>query len=191
MVKVRKARPRVAELPGSVSIGGDTQVSNEEIAQLQAQIAQIQAAHSTEIQELQSQLLAASQSHHAELQDLAAKFEDFQQTKTTAHQPTIEKVIQLETEVDTLKKQLGQLIVLIKKNSRSPPIGKPKAILVTLVNGEISLPKYRVVVSPSTVGLTATITSLTSWRSIRCNRDEMFNCSVPMPSMGEITPPKT
>ena len=115
MVKVRKARPRVAELPGSVSIGGDTQVSNDEIIQLQAQIAQIQAAHSTELQELQSQLLAANQSHHAELQDLAAKFEAFQQTKNTAHQPTIEKVIQLETEVDTLKKQLGQLIVLIKK----------------------------------------------------------------------------
>jgi CheY-like chemotaxis protein len=115
MVKVRKARPRVAELPGSVSIGGDTQVSNDEIAQLQAQIAQIQAAHLTEIQELQSQLLAASQSQRAEIQDLATKFEAFQQTKSTAHQPTIEKVIQLETEVDTLKKQLGQLIVLIKK----------------------------------------------------------------------------
>ena len=115
MVKVRKARPRVAELPGSVSIGGDAQVSNDEIIQLQAQIAQIQAAHSTEMQELQSQLLVASQSHRAELQDLAAKFESFQQTKNTAHQPTIEKVIQLETEVDTLKKQLGQLIVLIKK----------------------------------------------------------------------------
>ena len=115
MVKVRKARPRVAEMPGSVSIGGDAQVSNDEIIQLQAQIAQIQAAHSTEIQELQSQLLAASQSHRAELQDLAAKFESFQQVKSTAHQPTIEKVIQLETEIDTLKKQLGQLIVLIKK----------------------------------------------------------------------------
>ena len=115
MVKVRKARPRVAELPGSVSIGGDAQVSNEEIIQLQAQIAQIQAAHSTEIQELQAQLLAASQSQRAEIQALAAQFEAFQQAKSTAHQPTIEKVIQLETEVDTLKKQLGQLIVLIKK----------------------------------------------------------------------------
>jgi CheY-like chemotaxis protein len=115
MVKVRKARPRVAELPGSVSIGGDTQVSNAEIAQLQVQIAQIQAAYSTEIQELQAQLLAAGQSQRTELQDLAAQFEAFQQTKSTAHQPTIEKVIQLETEVDTLKKQLGQLIVLIKK----------------------------------------------------------------------------
>ena len=115
MVKVRKARPRVAELPGVVSIGGDSQVSNDEILQLQAQIAQIQSAHSTEIQELQSQILAASQSHIAEIQDLAAKFEVFQQIRSTAHQPTIEKVIQLETEVDTLKKQLGQLIVLIKK----------------------------------------------------------------------------
>ncbi len=95
MVKVRKARPRVAELPGSGSIGGDAQVSNEEIIQLQAKIAQIQAAHSTEIQELQSQLLAASQFQRAEIQDLAAKFEAFQQAKGTAHQPTIEKEIQL------------------------------------------------------------------------------------------------
>ena len=115
MVKVRKARPRVAELSGSVATGGDTQVSNEEIAQLHAQIAQIQAAHSTEIHELQSQILSASQLHSAEIRDLAAKVETLQQSKNTAHQPTIEKVIQLETEVDTLKKQLGQLIVLIKK----------------------------------------------------------------------------
>ncbi len=115
MVKVRKARPRVAELPGSGSTGGDDRVGSEEIAQLHAQIAQIQAAHGTEIHELQSQILAASQFHSAEIRDLAAKFETFQQSQNTAHQPTIEKVIQLETEVDTLKKQLGQLIVLIKK----------------------------------------------------------------------------
>jgi CheY-like chemotaxis protein len=116
MVKVRKARPRMAELPGTVAIGTESQqVSNDELAQLQAQINQIQEIHRIEIQELQSQLSAASQSHQAELQNLAAQFEIFQQSKGTAHQPTIEKVIQLETEVDTLKKQLGQLIVLIKK----------------------------------------------------------------------------
>jgi CheY-like chemotaxis protein len=116
MIKVRKARPRIAELPGAVAIDTDfQQASNEEIAQLQAQISQIQEIHRTEIQEMQAQLAAASQSHQAELQNLAAQFETFQQSKGTAHQPTIEKVIQLETEVDTLKKQLGQLIVLIKK----------------------------------------------------------------------------
>jgi CheY-like chemotaxis protein len=116
MIKVRKARPRIAELPGAVAIDTESQqVSNDELAQLQAQISQIQEIHRIEIQELQSQLSAASQSHQAELQNLAAQFEAFQQSKGTAHQPTIEKVIQLETEVDTLKKQLGQLIVLIKK----------------------------------------------------------------------------
>ncbi len=116
MVKVRKARPRIAELPGAVAIDIESQqASNDELAQLQAQITQIQEIHRIEIQELQTQLSAASQSHQAELQTLAAQFEAFQQSKGTAHQPTIEKVIQLETEVDTLKKQLGQLIVLIKK----------------------------------------------------------------------------
>jgi CheY-like chemotaxis protein len=116
MIKVRKARPRMAELPGAGSIDTESsQASNDEVAQLQAQISQIQDMHRIEIQELQAQLAAASQSHQAEFQNLAAQFEAFQQSKGTAHQPTIEKVIQLETEVDTLKKQLGQLIVLIKK----------------------------------------------------------------------------
>jgi CheY-like chemotaxis protein len=122
MMKVRKARPRIAELPGSVSTVTESQVSSDELYQLQVQltrsseqIAEIQADTNTEIQELQSQLIAATRSHHAEIQDLTAKFEDFQQSKNTENQATIKKVIQLETEVDTLKKQLGQLIVLIKK----------------------------------------------------------------------------
>jgi CheY-like chemotaxis protein len=116
MIKVRKARPRIAELPGAVGIDTESQqASNDELAQLQAQIVQIQEMHRIEIQELQAQLAATSQSHQAEFQNLAAQFEAFQQSKGSVHQPTIEKVIQLETEVDTLKKQLGQLIVLIKK----------------------------------------------------------------------------
>ena len=115
MMKVRKARPRMAELPGAVSIGGEDQVSSDEIVRLQAQIDQIQSAHSTEIQALQSQLAAASQTQFVEIQGLAAQLEALQQTKSTEQQATIKKVIQLETEVDTLKKQLGQLIVLIKK----------------------------------------------------------------------------
>jgi CheY-like chemotaxis protein len=122
MTKARKARPRIAELPSSVSTVSEPQVSNDDLSVLQAQltrsqeqIATIQTATNTEIQELQSQLLAANQSHFADIQDLAAKFEAYQQTKNTEQQALIQKVIQLETEVDTLKKQLGQLIVLIKK----------------------------------------------------------------------------
>ncbi len=115
MVKVRKARPRIADLSGSISNVSESQVSSDEIAQLQAQILEMQANTNAEIQELQSQLIAANRSQHAELQDLAAKFEAAQQAKSTEHQATIKKVIQLETEVDVLKKQLGQLIVLIKK----------------------------------------------------------------------------
>jgi hypothetical protein len=44
-----------------------------------------------------------------------ASFQAFEQTKNTQHQAMVEKTIQLETDVDTLKKQLGQLVVLIKK----------------------------------------------------------------------------
>jgi CheY-like chemotaxis protein len=122
MMKVRKARPRVAELSGSTSNVLDAQISSEEMSQLQVQLTrsqahidEIQAANNAEIQELQSQLIAANRSNHAELQALTAKFETFQESKNVEHQATIKKVIQLETEVDVLKKQLGQLIVLIKK----------------------------------------------------------------------------
>ncbi len=122
MTKARKARPRIVEIPGSISMGSEQQVSSDEIAHLQAQLTQsqaqiveIKATTSNEIQELQAQLLAANQSQQVEVMELAAKFEAFQQTKNTENQATIQKVIQLETEVDTLKKQLGQLIVLIKK----------------------------------------------------------------------------
>jgi CheY-like chemotaxis protein len=122
MMKVRKARPRMADLSGASSNVGELQVSSDELSQLQLEIirsqehiAQIEAATTTEIQELQSQLIAANRSRHTEFQDLTAKFDAFQQAKNTEHQATIKKVIQLETEVDVLKKQLGQLIVLIKK----------------------------------------------------------------------------
>ena len=122
MTKARKVRPRMAELPGSVSIVSEPQVSNDEIAQLQAQltrsqeqIATLQQVTSTEIQELQAQLLAADRSHQAQILDLTAKFEAFQQAKDADRQITAEKVIKLETDVDTLKKQLGQLVILIKK----------------------------------------------------------------------------
>jgi CheY-like chemotaxis protein len=122
MTKARKARPRVAELPGVVAPTIDDRASNDDISQLQAQlirsqeqIAQIQAATSAEIQEIQSQLSAADRAYSAQIQDLTAKFESFKETKNTDNQATTNKVIQLESEVETLKKQLGQLIVLIKK----------------------------------------------------------------------------
>jgi DNA-binding response OmpR family regulator len=122
MTKARKARPRVAELPGTAVAAIEPQVSNDEVSHLQAQldrtqaqIAAIQAAHQTEIQELQSQLLAADRTQQAQIQELTARFEAFAQTKNTDPQANAEKVIHLETEIDTLKKQLGQLVVLIKK----------------------------------------------------------------------------
>lgn len=122
MTKARKARPRMAELPGSVQITSEQQLSNDEIAQLQAkldrsqaQIAQLQKSTSTEIQDLRARLLEINQSKQAEMQELTAKFETFQHAKDSQHQEVVNKVVQLEIEVDTLKKQLGQLVVLIKK----------------------------------------------------------------------------
>jgi CheY-like chemotaxis protein len=124
MTKARKARPRAAELPGSiVQSGGDVQqVSNEIIEQLQAQIAQsqvqidlIQKENSAEIQELQAQLISGNQSRQAEIQTLTNRFEALHQAKSNEHQSVVSKMMELETEIDTLKKQLGQLVVLIKK----------------------------------------------------------------------------
>ena len=119
MTKARKARPRIAELPGGRS--ATDRVSSEEIAQLQAQltrsseqIAQLTATN-TEIHQLQAQLLAADRSQAAAIEELTAKFEVERQTQQLEHDATVQKVIRLETDVDTLKKQLSQLVVLIKK----------------------------------------------------------------------------
>ena len=121
MTKARKARPRLAELPGVAATVGD-RPGSDEIAQFQAQlvevhgrIAEIETVHRADLQELRSQLLAADRSRQTELEGLAAKFEAAQQTQSTEHQIISQRVLQLETEVDTLKKQLGQLIGLIKK----------------------------------------------------------------------------
>jgi CheY-like chemotaxis protein len=124
MTKARKARPRLAaELAPSHPLpAGEYPATNDELDRLQAQLdraqeqlAAFQTATSTQLQELQAKLVATERSHYAELQDVIASFEVARQQQDTEHQSTAQKVIRLETEVDTLKKQLGQLIVLIKK----------------------------------------------------------------------------
>jgi phosphoribosylanthranilate isomerase len=123
MTKARKARPRMAELPGVVVASSeDRQVSDDAIAQLQAElrgalerIVAIENNAATQIEQIQERLTAAEQSHQTQLHELTARFEALQHDKDVDRQDSIEKVIKLETEVDTLKKQLGQLIVLIKK----------------------------------------------------------------------------
>ncbi len=124
MTKARKARPRVgSELSQPVALAaGEYPATNDELDRLQAQIdraqeqlATFQSATSTQIQELQAQLVATERAHAAEIQDLMARFAAVPQDREPEHQATVQKVIHLETEVDTLKKQLGQLIVLIKK----------------------------------------------------------------------------
>jgi DNA-binding response OmpR family regulator len=123
MTKARKARPRVAELPGaasSVSVT-ESQVSSDELSQLQdrltdaeAQIVTLQTANS-QLEALKAQLLASQQSEQTAIATLTAKFEAERQTHVAESQIVAQKVVQLETDVETLKKQLGQLVVLIKK----------------------------------------------------------------------------
>ncbi len=123
MTKARKTRPRTAELPSATPVATEVQtVSNDEIARLQAelersqtQFAELQQSTTTQIHQLQAQLSALTQSNQAEIQALSAKFDTFQHAKDAQHQAVVNKVIQLEGETDTLKKQLGQLVVLIKK----------------------------------------------------------------------------
>lgn len=115
MTKARKARPRTAEVAGLLHVANESQISNEDLAQLQAQIAQLQTSTSSEIQALRSQILDIDRSKQAEIQALTANFESIQQTKDTQQQAIVNKVIQLESEIDTLKKQLGQLVVLMKR----------------------------------------------------------------------------
>jgi CheY-like chemotaxis protein len=123
MTKARKARPRVADLPGVAPVAADVQsASSDEFARLQAelersqsQFSELQDLAAAQIQALQAQLTALTASSQAEIQALSAKFDTFQHAKETQHQAVVNKVIQLESETDTLKKQLGQLVMLIKK----------------------------------------------------------------------------
>lgn len=139
MSKARKARPRLAELvAGGTQASGDASVSSAEVVELQAQLARtqsqlerLQQSSSTEIQALQaqldrlqqstshefetlkSQLSAVTQSRSMEIQELTAKIAAGGTTDVVPADNT--KVAHLETEIDTLKKQLGQLVMLIKK----------------------------------------------------------------------------
>ena len=116
MTKARKARPRMTEISGFSPVASESPpVSNDEIAQLQAQIAQLQTSTSTEIQALQAQLVTVDRSKYTEIQDLTTKFEVFKQKKDLEDQAVANKVVEMETEINTLKKQLGQLVILIKK----------------------------------------------------------------------------
>jgi CheY-like chemotaxis protein len=123
MTKARKARPRAVELTSSFTqVTGDPQISGEvvselqtQIAQLQEQLAHLQKAAGLEIKDLQSQISAIDRVKQVEIQDLQDRLAALQQTRDTEHRAVIAKVMELETEIDTLKKQLGQLVVLIKK----------------------------------------------------------------------------
>jgi CheY-like chemotaxis protein len=96
--------------------------SHEQISQLQAQaiesqerVMDLQKVTGADIQALQAQLAGFDRSKQTEIQELITKFAEFEQGKEAEHKVVINKVMELEGEIDTLKKQLGQLVVLIKK----------------------------------------------------------------------------
>jgi CheY-like chemotaxis protein len=123
MTKARKSRPRSPELAASlVPMEGYPQISDEivtelqsQITQLQDQTAQLQKMAGSEIKDLQNKLLTIERTKQVEIQELTDRMATFQQTKDTEHRTLVAKVMELETEIDTLKKQLGQLVGLIKK----------------------------------------------------------------------------
>ncbi len=122
MTKARKARPRVAELPAAVTSVTESPVSSDELSELQARlasaeerIATLQTGSNAEIEALKAQIVASQQSEQTAIAALTAQFEAERQTQAAESQVVAQKVVQLETDVETLKKQLGQLVVLIKK----------------------------------------------------------------------------
>ena len=122
MTKARKARPRAVEIPGTVQSSGDIRASNELIDGLQSQIAdsreeiiQLRRSSTSEIQALQGKLISIEGLRQADIQNFNNKFATLQQLKNPEDRSLINKVSELETEIDILKKQLGQLVVLIKK----------------------------------------------------------------------------
>jgi DNA-binding response OmpR family regulator len=117
MTKARKARPQSSEIPVLATTDNEDRVSGSTIAiaELQSQLAHLQKVTSGEIQDLQSQLLELNRSKQAEIQELKTRIEELERNKNQEIQVLNHKTIELETEIDTLKKQLGQLVVLIKK----------------------------------------------------------------------------
>ena len=82
--------------------------------------------------------------------------------------------------------------VCLSANSRSPPTGSPNAIRETRAPVSLStLTRYRAVVSPSTVGLVARMTSRMPPRVTRSTRLAIRRLSGPTPSIGEMAPIST
>ncbi len=138
MTKARKPRPRATELTNKLA-AVDAATSNEELTELQdrlahtqtqlelvqqsssaqiqalqAQLDRLERSTSDQIQALSSQLAEMNGARDAKFQQLSAKIDSF--PPAGASVPAADpKVAELETEIDTLKKQLGQLVLLIKK----------------------------------------------------------------------------
>src|SRR5688500_14534271 len=76
--------------------------------------------------------------------------------------------------------------------SRSPPIGRPRAMRVTLTGVDASSRcTYTAVASPSRLGLVATITSRTLPFDARSTSATTVRSSGPTPSRGASRPPRT
>jgi CheY-like chemotaxis protein len=100
-------------------------VSSEEVQAIRSQLQELQAGQigqgagvagsSEEVEALRFQIQALQQARQADKDLFAAQIDEFIQAQAAERQGFTGKITTLEDEVDTLKKQLGQLVVLIKK----------------------------------------------------------------------------
>jgi CheY-like chemotaxis protein len=100
-------------------------ISSEEAVSLRSQIQQLQhsihagnggdASSANEIRELMVQIQSLQAARQSDKQVFANQIEEFLQAQADEREGFKNKIVELDSEIETLKKQLGQLVVLIKK----------------------------------------------------------------------------
>jgi CheY-like chemotaxis protein/predicted nucleic acid-binding Zn-ribbon protein len=100
-------------------------ISSEEVVSLRSQIQQLQqsvqagsgadAGSANEIRELMLQIQSLQVARQSDKQVFANQIEEFLQAQADEREGFKNKMVELDSEIETLKKQLGQLVVLIKK----------------------------------------------------------------------------
>jgi DNA-binding response OmpR family regulator len=118
MSKAKKARPQQGktDIPDSpVEVITETTVNSVEVQELRNNLQQLKKVSSDEFQEIYSQLSELQQNQTTETEQFNAKISGLQEASSAEIQRLRKQVNELETEIHTLKKQLGQLVILIKK----------------------------------------------------------------------------